>query len=358
MPAATTSCSVFGTLPDGRTVHRWSLIDPIGTRAEILTLGAALHAFHVPDRHGEPADVVLSPGSLADRLAGARYFGATVGRYANRIARGRLPTPAGHRQLSTNERGNTLHGGTEGFDARVWQARPVGTAERAGVELTLTSPADDQGFPGALQVAVRYTVHEGALSIDYRATCDVRTPVSLTNHTYWNLAGGTHDTVHEHELYLAADHYLPVDAELIPLPGPPRPVAGTPFDLTAPRRLAGVLDDVDDGQLRTAGGGYDHNWALRPRGGEPEPAAVLRHPGTGRVLECLTTEPGIQVYTANGFDGAVTGAGGRPLPRYAGVALETQHFPDSPRRPDYPTTWLEPGRVHRSTTIYRPGVMT
>lgn len=355
MSAVTTSRSVFGTLPDGRVVHRWSLGGPAGVRVDLLTLGAALHAFHAPDRYGEPADVIRGPASLGERLGDGCYFGATIGRYANRIARGPLPTPDGPLRLNGNESGHTLHGGADGFHARLWSARPVEAEGYAAVEFALTSPAGDQGFPGAVEASVRYTLGDGAaLRIDYLATSDTRTPVNLTNHAYWNLAGGTDDTVRAHELRLAADHYVPVDAELIPLPGPPRPVAGTPFDLTAPRRLADVFDTGGDDQLRTAGGGYDHNWVLRPRGSEP--AAVLSHSGTGRVLECRTTEPGLQVYTANALTGTITGAHGRPLPRYAGVALETQHFPNSPRRPDYPTTWLEPGRAYRSTTVYRLGV--
>ncbi|WP_405592388.1 aldose epimerase family protein [Streptomyces sp. NBC_01190] len=321
--------------------------------ADTLTLGASLHSVRCPDAEGHFADVVLSPPQLADKLGSARYFGATIGRYANRIARGRLPTEHGTVHLTANERGNTLHGGPEGFDARLWSARPTRAGHRAGVEFELISPDGDQGFPGTLRTTVTYTVDDaGELRIDYAATCDRLTAVNLTNHTYWNLAGGADDTVLDHDLRVAADHYTPVDAELIPLPGPPRPVRGTAFDLTEPRRLRDVVDTADE-QIRLAGGGYDHNWVLRRSGHDaPELAAVLRHSGSGRRLECLTTEPGLQIYTGNLFSGDSDPSVFSPV-RHGGVAIETQHFPDSPRRSDYPATWLPPGVGYRSTTVFR-----
>jgi aldose 1-epimerase len=350
----TATCSVLGTLPDGRAVHTWRLA-AAGISAEVLTLGAALNAVRCPDRDGHLADVVLSPREPADRYDAARYLGAVVGRYANRIAGGRLPTADGPVALRPNENGHTLHGGPDGYDLRLWEASPVGSG--TGVELRLLSPDGDQGFPGALEITVRYTLDDsGALTIEYAATTDAPTCVNLTNHAYFNLASGTDDTVLDHELHVAADHYTPVDAELIPLPGAPRPVAGTPFDLTSPRRL-GDLVNAPDEQLRLGGGGFDHNWALRPGAAEPRTAAVLRHSGTGRTLECLTTEPGLQVYTGNHFSGSFTDAGtGRPVQRHGGIALETQHFPNSPHRPDYPSPWITPDRPYRSTTVYRFGV--
>ncbi|MFG1812038.1 aldose epimerase family protein [Streptomyces sp. NPDC049040] len=361
MPDVT--CSPAGTLADGRSVDRWRLA--AGTvRADVLTLGASLHALSFPDRTGQRADVVLTPHSVEDKLTVARYLGATVGRYANRIAHGRVPGPDGSFQLSVNENGHTLHGGANGFDLQVWKARPFTSAEHAGVALSLVSPAGDQGFPGTVNVMVRYSLSDaGELRLDYSATTDAATPFNLTNHAYWNLSGDTRGSVRDHELYVAADCYTPVDTELIPLPGPPRPVTGTPFDLTTARKLADVLDRFDDEQLALAGGGYDHNWVLRGQAGRLRLAAVLGHPATGRVIECLTTEPGLQVYTANTPDDrhdGDTGAGGaaaaRRLPRHSGVALESQHFPDSPRRPDYPPAWLLPGQPYRSTTIYRTGL--
>ncbi|MYS24178.1 aldose 1-epimerase [Streptomyces sp. DvalAA-14] len=350
----TVSRSVAGTLPDGRTVDRWRLATAGGISVDTLTLGASLHAVRCPDAGGRVADVVLSPSRLEDKLGPARYFGATIGRYANRIAHGLLPTADGTVRLGSNEGGTTLHGGPEGFDTRLWAARAITGGGRSGVEFHLVSRDGDQGFPGTVEVTVGYTLGEdGALRIDYAAASDAPTVVNLTNHTYWNLAGGTDDTILDHELRVAADHFLPVDAELIPLPGRPRAVLGTPFDLTEPRRLRDVLGAADE-QLGLASGGLDHNWVLRrPGGGAPELATVLHHAATGRRLECLTTEPGVQIYTGNQF----SGTGAEPAVfspvRYGAVAIETQHFPDSPRRPDYPSVWLRPGADYRSTTVFR-----
>ncbi|NJP48421.1 aldose epimerase family protein [Actinacidiphila epipremni] len=355
MPTVTHSPA--GTLPDGRLIRLWRLAAP-GVTAEVLDLGASLHSLRCPDRTGRPDEVVVSPLDPADRLGAARYLGATIGRYANRIAGARLPTPDGLLPLDANERTHTLHGGTGGFDVRVWSAHPVAEGGAAGVVLRLVSPAGDQGFPGELHVSVTYSLSDaGELRIDYRATTDARTVVNLTNHTYWNLAGGTGATVLDHDLQVAADHYTRADAEMLPLPGPPEPVGGTPFDLTSPRRIGEALE-VPDAQIRLAGGGFDHNWALGAAGSDvPARAAVLAHRPSGRLLECLTTQPGLQVYTGNHFDGSFLDRRGRPVRRHGGIALETQHFPDAPRRPDFPSTWLDPGEVHRSTTVYRFGVL-
>jgi len=238
------------------------------------------------------------------------------------------------------------HGGERGFDTRLWDAEPVAD----GVELTLVSADGDEGFPGTLHVTVRYTLAAGQLRIDYRATTDAPTVVNLTNHTYLNLGGEGTATVLDHELTLAANHFLPVDERLIPL-GDPAPVAGTPFDFTARSPLGERIHEPHE-QLRSAGG-YDHCWVLD--GGptpEPRPVAELVHAPSGRVLTLSTTEPGIQIYTGNGLDGTLTGPSGRPYHQYAGVALETQHFPDSPNRPHFPTTEVRPGTEYRSSTVY------
>lgn len=346
------------SLPDGRTVGRWRLTAG-GVTAELLDLGASLHSVRCPDREGRVAEVVVSPLALSDRFGSGRYLGATVGRYANRIEGGTLPTADGMLRLCANESGNTLHGGADGFDLRSWSARPAGDGSRAGVEFRLASPAGDQGFPGRLEASVTYTLGDGGdLRIDYHATTDARTVVNLTNHAYWNLAGGADATVFDHELQVEADHYTRVDPRLLPLPGPAPTVAGTPFDLREPRVLRRALDTTDE-QVRLAGGGFDHNWVLRARTpGTVAPAALLTHAGTGRRMECLTTEPGLQVYTGNHFDGSFLDLRRRAVARHGGIALETQHFPDSPHRPDFPSTWLEPGDVHRSTTVYRFGLLT
>ncbi|MFI1096638.1 aldose epimerase family protein [Streptomyces sp. NPDC020917] len=354
MPTVTPS--IAATLPDGRTVRRWRLAAGRVT-ADVLDLGAALHSVRCPDRAGQVAEVLVSPLDIAERFGAARYFGATIGRYANRIGHARLPVPGGALRLDANENGNTLHGGADGFDLRSWSGRPAGDGSRAGVEFRLVSPAGDQGFPGTLEAAVTYTLgDEGDLRIDYRASTDALTVVNLTNHAYWNLSGGVEGTVLDHALQVAADRYTRVDADLLPVPETPRAVAGTPFDLTAPRTLRHVLD-TDDEQVRLAGGGFDHNWVLGPGDpGAPATAARLVHSASGRRLECLTTEPGLQVYTGNAFDGSFPDLHGRPVAPYGGIALETQHFPDAPHRLDFPSTWLEPGGIYRSTTVYRLGV--
>jgi aldose 1-epimerase len=326
------ACDEFGTLPDGRRVHWWTLTDETGLTARVLTYGAILQSLHAPDAEGRTANVALGYDKLDGYLARGPFFGATIGRFGNRITNGRFTLDGRTYQvpLSDTPRSNSLHGGEEGFDTKMWDAEPVAD----GVELKLVSADGDQGFPGTLHVTVRYTLAAGQLRIDYRATTDAPTVVNLTNHTYLNLAGEGTTTVLDHELRLAAHSYLPVDEQLIPL-GDPAPVVGTPFDFTAPKPLGAHLHDPHD-QLRIAGG-YDHWWVLDGgRTKDPRPVAELIHARSGRTLTMSTTEPGIQVYTGNG----------------AGVALETQHFPDTPNRPDFPTTELRPGAEYRSSTIY------
>jgi aldose 1-epimerase len=341
----------FGTLPDGSTVHRWTLTDGVGLTAGVLTYGAVLQALQVPDRSGKSDNIALGFPALSEYLTRTAYFGATIGRYSNRIAEGRFPLDGHSYQvpLSDTPRPNALHGGEHGFDTRLWHAAPVPRSQGTALDLSLVSPDGDQGFPGTLRVTVRYTVAAGQLRIDYHATTDAPTVVNLTNHSYLNLAGEGTDTVLDHELTLAAAAYLPVDAYLRPL-GALAPTAGTPFDFTTARRL-GERIDADDAQLRLAGG-YDHCWALDGgRTGYPRHVATLAHPPSGRVLTLSTTEPGIQLYTANALDGTLTGPSGRPYGRHSGVALETQHYPDSPNHHDYPSTLLRPGASYHSTTI-------
>ena len=345
----------YAHLPSGKQVDQWTFGCDDGVSAQMLTLGATLRAVWMPDSLGNRANVVLSPSGESRLAQQARYFGATVGRYANRIADGRFQLAGVDHRLSRNENSrHTLHGGLEGFDDRLWDATAIAEDARVGVEFRLHSDAGDQGFPGALDVTATYTLDShGTLTIDYHAVTRAPTVVNLTNHAYFNLAGEGSGDVLGHLLEIEADHYTPVDSDLIPLPGRPVPVAGTPFDFTVPKTLGHALG-IDDPQLLLGGGAYDHNWVLRgERTQDPRPAAVLRHPGTGRRLDCLTTEPGLQMYTGNLFDGSVHGPSGRPYLAFAGVALETQHFPDSPNRPDYPSTLLLPGQEYRSTTVYR-----
>jgi aldose 1-epimerase len=340
-------------LADGAAVDRWTLTDDSGTTAGVLTYGAILQSLVTPDREGRPANVVLGFRDLGDYVERSPYFGATIGRYANRIADGSFVLDGRRHQLALNDPGrpNCLHGGERGFGAQVWQARGVSTANGPGVELTRVSPDGEEGFPGTMRATVTYTLAEGRLRIEYRAETDAPTVVNLTNHTYLNLAGEGGGTIVDHELTLAAEHYLPVDHNLLPRGGP-APVAGTPFDFTGPGPIGRHLEDPHE-QLKIAGG-YDHCWALDGgRTPSPRPVARLADPGSGRILEVSTTEPGIQVYTANTFDGALTGTSGAAYVQYAGVALETQHFPDSPNRPAFPTTRLDPGSPYHSVTELR-----
>ncbi|MFI1148169.1 aldose epimerase family protein [Streptomyces sp. NPDC020817] len=339
-------------LDDDGPGERWRFGFPGRACAEVHTRGARLHSLILPDRWGHTAEVVLAARAPGACEGSARYFGATVGRYANRIARGRLVVDGVTHRIATQETGHTLHGGPDGFDQRVWRCEPFHSAHRTGVRLFLHSPDGDQGFPGALDVRVTYTLdQDDNLTLSYQAVADAPTIVNLTNHAYWNLEGEGRGNVLAHHLQVEAPLYTPVDAQLIP-DGPHRSVSGTPFDLRRSRRLSDVLTHTDT-QLALAGGGFDHNWVLdgAPRT-RPRKAAVLYAPASGRRMDVLTTEPGIQVYTAQGLTGDITGKGGRPYQAYAGVALETQHFPDSPNRPDYPTVLLRPGELYRSTTIH------
>ncbi|GAA4877081.1 aldose epimerase family protein [Kitasatospora terrestris] len=342
--------SQVAPLPDGRWITRWTFGAPGGVMAEVLSLGARLEAIHVPDRDGHRTNVVLGGGQVAELLGGAAYFGATVGRYANRVAGGELPLGGAVHQLATQDTGHTLHGGPDGFATRLWEGVPVRKDGRVGVRLRLHSPDGDQGFPGALTAEVSYLLDaDGELTIEYGATSDASTVVNLTNHAYFNLAGEGSGTVLEHLLRVDASGYLPVDEDLIPL-GPVESVTGTAFDLRETRPIGERLA-ARHPQLDRAGGGYDHNWVLNGTG--LRTVAVLTDPASGRRLECRTTEPGLQVYTGNHFDGSVTGRSGRPYLAHAGIALETQHYPDSPHRPEYPSTVLHPGEAYRSTTVYR-----
>ncbi|MER7751578.1 aldose epimerase family protein [Kitasatospora sp. NPDC097643] len=334
----------------GAAIGRWTLsAGPY--EASVLTLGATLHTLSAPDRTGRPAQLLLTSDALAQILGPARHYGTVVGRYANRIDGSRIAIDGEEHALAPTGGGMTLHGGPDGFAHRMWEAEEID----AGVRLRLHSPDGDQGFPGALDVAVSYTLAaSGELVIAYHAVTNKPTVVNLTNHAYLNLAGEGSGDVLGHLLTLDADEYTPTDERQIPY-GRTEPVAGTPFDFTVATPIGKSVHD-DHPQL-TGPGGYDHNWVLRarPADGSPARAALLEDPVSGRTLEVLTTEPGIQVYTANKFQGAVTGAAGVPYGPFAGIALETQHFPDSPHHPAFPSTVLRPGEEFRSVTVLRLG---
>jgi aldose 1-epimerase len=347
----------FGALADGTEVRRHTLDNGRGLVVRVLTYGGILQTIEVPDRDGRPANVALGFTDLDSYVRdNTPYFGALIGRYANRIAGGRFTLDGRAYALPVNNPPNSLHGGTEGFDKRVWTA--TGGQDAAGLELAYTSPDGEMGYPGTLSVRTRYRLGpDNELRIDYRATTDAPTHVNLTNHSYFNLAGEAAGSIEGHQLQLHAGHYTPTDATNIPT-GEIAPVAGTPFDFTSPH-LVGERIGEDDQQLEY-GLGYDHNFVLdRPPGsdGTLVPAARVADPASGRVLEVLTTEPGVQFYSGNQLDGTLVGSGGTAYRPRAGLALETQHYPDTPNQPGFPSTVLRPGQVYQSATVYRFSVI-
>jgi aldose 1-epimerase len=338
----------FGKTADGTPVDLYTLTNSKGVRVAITNYGGIVVSLFTPDRNGNLGDIVLGFERLEDYLKGHPYFGAIIGRYGNRIAKGRFTLDGVEYKLAQNNGENHLHGGLVGFDKKVWKARDFVDAEGQHLELRYTSPDGEEGYPGNLDVTVTYSLNEqNQLRIDYVATTDKPTVVNLTNHSYFNLAG--EGDILGHLLRLNADYFTPVDAGLIPT-GELRPVKGTPFDFTEPTPI-GARIEQDDEQLRY-GRGYDHNFVLRGGGGSLAEAAEVYEPKTGRVLRVLTTEPGVQFYTGNFLDGTLRGKYGRVYHRRTGFCLETQHFPDSPNKPHFPTTVLRPGQTYRSTTIY------
>ena len=337
--------SEFGKMPDGTTVDVYTL-NSDGIEAKVMTYGARVVSIKTADRDGKVADVVLGYSALDAYLDDkSTYFGAIVGRYGNRIAFGKFSLDGHQYQIPTNDHANALHGGTVGFDRKVWQARPIAD----GVEMTLVSPDGDQGFPGTLTVHVRYTVHHAALRIDYLATTDKDTVVNLTNHSYFNLAGDGQGTILQDELMIPADQYTPIDSGLIPT-GVLASVEGTPFDFRKAMVIGARIRD-DNEQLKLAGG-YDFNWVLRGRNGEMKTAARVYDPVSGRVMTVTTTQPGVQFYTGNFLDGKKYGREQEGHVKHAALCLETQHFPDSPNHPAFPTTELKPGETLHSTTTF------
>jgi aldose 1-epimerase len=339
----------FGTTQDGQPVDLYTLRNAHGVEARICNYGGIVVSLKVPDKHGRFGDVVLGYDTLAEYEKASPYFGCLIGRYGNRIAKGQFTLDGQLYTLATNNGPNALHGGLKGFDKRVWRAHAYQSPQGPALELRYLSPDGEEGYPGDLAVTAVYTLtDDNALRLDYTATTDKPTIVNLTQHSYFNLAG--QGPILGHEVYINADRFTPVDATLIPT-GELRPVGGTPFDFRRPTAI-GARIDWNDEQLKF-GGGYDHNWVINKRPGELALHARVHEPTTGRVLEVLSTEPGLQFYTGNFLDGTLTGKGGWRYEFRHGFCMEPQHFPDSPNQPNFPSVVLRPGEVYRNTIIYR-----
>ncbi|MFN2270153.1 MAG: aldose epimerase family protein [Anaerolineae bacterium] len=342
---------VFGKMADGTLVDLYTLTNDNGLQAKITTYGGVVVSLLVPDRDGKLADVVLGLETLEEYVEKSPFFGCITGRYANRIAKGKFTLNGVEYTLAQNDGPNHLHGGVKGFDKIVWAAKEKSSDEGPGLELTYLSPDGEENYPGNLSVTVTYTLtNDDALRIDYLATTDADTIVNLTNHTYFNLADGGAGDILGHELMIAADRFTPTDSTAIPT-GELCSVAGTPMDFRHFTAI-GARIEQDDEQLHF-GRGYDHNWVLNSSDGSLALAAKVREPITGRVMEVYTTEPGIQFYSGNFLNGTITGKGGAVYHKRSGLCLETQHFPDSPNQPEFPSTVLKPGETYQTTTIFK-----
>lgn len=345
---------IFGHLSDGRAVEAVTLVNRHGISVTLITYGGTLQSVRVPDRDGMFADVTLGHATLQPYLDQPQFFGSTVGRVANRIAGGRFTIDGQEYRVPANDGPNALHGGPHGFDKVLWEVLDVSAEPEPKVVLALTSPDGDQGFPGALQVTATHTLSDnGALAIEYRARTDRPTLINLTNHAYWNLAGeGATEGAMGHILTIPADHFLPTDVTAIPN-GEFAPVAGTPFDFRSPTTIGARVRDGKHEQIRI-GRGYDHNWVIaRGRSDMPRLVARLEHPSSGRVLEVLSTEPGVQFYSGNFLDGSSIGKSGRCYRMGDGVALEPQMFPDAANQPDFGSIRLDPGEEYRHALAFR-----
>ena len=355
------SSEPFGQTHPGQPVQIYTLRNDTGIEARITNYGGIIVSLKVPDKNGRADDIVMGFDKLDDYLApaylkAAPYFGALIGRYANRIAKGQFTLDGKTYQLPINNGPNTLHGGKRGFDQRVWTARE-GKGTTPTLDLSYESADGEEGFPGKVSVKAVYTLEGSELKIEFTATTDKPTVINLTNHSYFNLKGAGNGDVLDHEMQIEADAYTPIDEDSIPLPGGPVKVAGTPFDFTKPAKI-GARIDADDTQIDN-GNGYDHNFVLRDYkpGATPRQIATVAEPATGRKLEIFSDQPGVQFYTGNFLDGTITGKGGKAYPLRGAFCLEPQHFPDSPNRPDFPSVVLRPGETYHHTIVYRFGTV-
>ena len=336
--------SEYGRLPDGRPVTLFTLANDRGMRVRLTDYGAITVGVETPDRRGDVTDITLGFDDLPGWLGNPAHFGATIGRYANRIAKGRFTLDGRTYVLATNNGPNHLHGGIKGFDRVLWRGEPIQTPELVGVRFTYFSPEGEEGYPGNLTASATYSLTaESGFTTEFTATTHRPTVVNLAHHSYWNLAGPAAGDVLGHELVLNADCYTVVDATLIPT-GEIRSVRGTPLDFTAPTAIGARIAEVP--------GGYDHNFVLRKASSEMTLAARVREPRSGRVLELRTDQPGVQFYTGNFLDGSVTGKGGVVYHKHGGFCLETQHYPDSPNHPHFPSVVLRPGQTYRHRMVH------
>ena len=343
--------AAFGVTAEGDSISVFTIATPSGFCAKLINYGAIITSLETPDRTGKVGDVVLGYDNLPDYVGNTTYFGAIVGRYGNRIREGKFTLDGQEYQLTVNDGKNHLHGGAKGFNKVVWTPQIIQKQDTAGVALSYTSVDGEEGYPGTFNLTVCYlltTTNE--LVITYNGTTDKPTIVNPTHHGYFNLAGQGNGTILGHQLQLFADYFTPVDNTLIPT-GELRPVDGTPFDFRSPVAIGDRIN-ADDEQIKF-GFGYDHNWVLNKQEGTLSIAARVTEPTTGRVMEVYTTEPGIQFYAGNFLDGTITGKEGKVYPYRSGFCLETQHYPDSPNEPDFPSVVLNPGETYTQTTVYK-----
>ena len=336
--------AAWGTT-DGKEVSLFTLTNAKGVQVKISNYGATVTSWVSPDKNNKTSGIVLGFDSLSGYLAKPPYFGAVVGRYGNRIAKGKFKIDTAQYTLATNNGPNALHGGLKGFDKQVWDAT-LASDSTASLELSYVSKDGEEGYPGNLKVTVHYTLtDDNELKIEYSATTDKATVLNLTNHSYFNLTGDVANTILDHTLMIDADNYTPVDTTLIPT-GEIKSVKGSPFDFTKAKKIGQEIAAV-------SGGGYDHNWVLNKKDSSLQKIVELKDAISGRTLEVFTTQPGVQFYTGNFLDGAISTSDGKKINQHAALCLETQHFPDSPNQPKFPTTLLLPGQQFHSVTVYK-----
>jgi len=339
--------AAFGKLTDGTEIVSYTLFNAKGASAKVITYGATLAELHVPDRHGKMGDIVLGFDDLQGYLSQHPYFGGTIGRYANRIAKGKFTLDGKDYQLALNNGPNSLHGGAIGFNRRVWKAEPLEVKDGAAVKFSYLSKDGEENYPGNLRVSVTYTLtNTDELKLQYAAETDKDTVLNLTNHSYFNLSGTDTGDILKYILYINADKYTPVDSTLIPT-GKIESVAGTPLDFLKPKAIGARIGEIK------GIGGYDHNYVLNGKAGTLRLAARVTDPESGREMEVFTTQPGVQFYSAIGLNGSIKGKGGVAYEKYGAICLETQHFPDSPNHPNFPSAELKPGEHFHSETIYK-----